>query len=189
MLRHSILIAMLAFSVLASRLSAQSERSPLSADVAVGLSYGQGGGMRDARTGLAASGVIARALRPAHVGRPVVALIGSTQGPISGGDVCLLTPGSGGCVPNYPRIESLGLLGGWTLGQGNDGAAARVLLGPAVFHSQDGGSTGGAQGRVDFATPALIHIALLAWGQGSVLPRLRGETYRLGAIGLGVRVR
>ena len=186
--------AALALSPLAVR--AQSPR-PITFDASVGQSGGLGGGELTDRHGVAVDGLLAYALRGAPGGALVAGLGASHQGPLGNDAVCIF--GSRGqCVANYPQISTIGVVAGWEgrrRSGRSTGATARVLAGPAYVHmdgndsARQRGSTAGLQARVDLATPHLGPLAFVASLRGTTVPRFRGETYGLWAVGIGVRVR
>jgi hypothetical protein len=184
---RSALVALVSLGLTTAPALAQGTLRPASVDVGVGVGFGRGGGLRHARDGVAASALVAWRVRALSAGAMLVGLGGSAQAPTDGSDDCLLAPG-GGCVPNYPGLQSVGALGGWGAGRGRRGSAVRALAGPAVFRSDERATALGLQARVDVATPSVAHLALVAWGQAALVPRLRSEAYRLGAVGLGLRV-
>ena len=125
---------------------------------------------------------------------PVDALISDTefsfavgaQGPPDSGDDCILTP-SGGCVPDSPLFYSTAALLGWEIARGR-GPSARALAGPAYYRADEGGASLGLQGRVDVATTALLHVALVVSARGAVLSNYRGDALGLAAAAVGVRL-
>jgi hypothetical protein len=160
-------------------------------DVGVGLGYGAGGGPRVTRGGVAASAVVAWRV-PAVAPSALLGVVASAQAVLNFGTECVLrAPGTadGRCTPSYPGFQSLGVVAGWEGRPGAGGGAVRVLAGPAAFHSQERATALGVQGRADFATPSDARVAFLAWGQGALVPRLRGESYRMISGGIGLRVR
>jgi hypothetical protein len=118
----------------------------------------------------------------------LVALVASAQGVLGTVDICLPHP-TRRCAPNFPGMQSLGLLGGWEVRRGARGSAARALAGPAAFRSEEGAMATGLQGRRDVATPMVGRLALVGWGQAGLVPRLRGDSYRVASVGLGARLR
>jgi hypothetical protein len=184
---RTVALALLLAGASATDARAQPEGPSPSVDLGVGVSVGRGGGVRHHRGGLAASALFARRVRPVRPGALVAGLGATAQVVGPHGDDCLIVPG-GGCAPDYPGIISLAALGGWVSSQGTRAVAVRVMAGPAVFHSGEGATALGGQARLDIATPTVLHVALVAWVQGSLIPRMRGETYRTGVLGIGVRL-
>ncbi len=190
MIRHIQRVSVILLALVAATAAPAQERAPLSFDLGLGVSDGVDGGLRHMRSGFAGSALVAWRWRHTMAGQPLLALAGSGRTSTMGYESadCLITP-AGGCASNYPSFQSVALLAGCELSRGPRGASARLLLGPAAFHSAEDASALGALGRIDLATPALLHVALVVWGETGVVPRLRGERYRMNAIGLGMRVR
>lgn len=188
MSRRTQAVALLLAALTAAPLSAQDGLRPASFDAGVGFGVGRGGGRRDARDGVAASALLAWRLHGISRDHLLIGLGVAAQSVIDGGDDCLLASG-GACVPNYPWFRALGVMGGWEARHGAEGSAVRALAGPAVFRSEERATALGLQGRVDVATPPVVHVALTAWGQGALVPRLRSERYSMASFGLGLRVR
>jgi hypothetical protein len=170
----------------ATPLSAHGQRnaSP-SVGASVGSGYGRGGASFRNRNTLAADAIVALHARPAPGGAVLIGLAAGWQGSIGGADDCLISP-TGGCVPDFPSITSIAALIGWEGGRPR-GATVRLVSGPGYYHGL-GAHTLGLHGRVELATPAPFHVALVGFARGDLLPRLRGDSYALGAAGLGLRL-
>ena len=189
-----LLLLLLAAAPAAGR--AQGAQRPLSVDVGVGLGHGGGGGARNARSGPAASALLAWHARKRPTGALVAGASASVQGPFPFDHDCIVPVGGGECLPDYPTFYSAALLGGWHAGQTGAGQGGRALLGPAMIWSSRerlGGrdrwaTTVGLQGRLDYATPMLRHAALVLWANGTFVPRLQRATYIMGSVGIGVRL-
>jgi hypothetical protein len=179
---HALLIA----CALARPTTASAQRRlPLSLDATVGFGTGAGGEFRDPR-GFALDALAAMRVRPAPAGAIVAGFAAELQGMPSSGDDCLLTP-SGGCVPDFPLFYAAAALLGWEAA-GGSGPSLRLLGGPAYYRADEGGAALGLQGRLDVATPAMLHVALVVSVRGAVLPNFRGDALGLAAAGLGVRL-
>jgi hypothetical protein len=109
------------------------------------------------------------------------------QGALAGADDCLIAPG-GGCVGDFPMFFSIAAIGGVEVGRAHR-ATARLLAGPAYFREDEGEQTFGMQARFDAATPAILHVSLVASARASLLPNFRGDRYALTTLGVGVRIR
>jgi hypothetical protein len=139
-------------------LMGQAALSRFSVDLALGGGRGSGG-VRRSRTGEAADALVAwraRALgRPAPVGGAAYSLF-----TLTGGEdvVCLPSP-RGGCLTNDPLIGSVSVLGGVEVAARN-GAAVRILAGPAIHQVEGGTYTGGFVARADAGTAALWRLRL-----------------------------
>ena len=154
----------------------------------VGLGFGTGlGGDFEARGGVAFEALAGFRVRPAPGSAVVAALAAGMQGPLGGSDDCVPHP-SGGCVPDFPILYSAAALLGWEKASAR-GPSFRMLAGPGYYEVDEGGGTLGLQSRLDVATAPLLHVALVAWARGAVLPRVRGDALGLAAVGLGLRLR
>lgn len=175
-----------AAALLAAPLAAQ-ERAPVSLDATLGAGYGLGGGERVERAGVALDATLGLRVRALAAGSLVLALAGSAQRSPVGGDECVVTPTSGGCVPEFPAFAALGALGGVERGDPR-GSNVRLLAGPALHWMDGGGRAFGVQGRVDLATGTRLRLAPLLSLRAALIPRARGETYVLAAAGVGLRL-
>ena len=178
---HSFLALLIACG-LAWPTSAEAQRRPtLSLDASGGFGTGTGGEFRD-RAGFALDALAATRVRPAPAGAILAGISAEMQGMPGSGDDCLLTP-SGGCVPDFPLFYSAAALLGWEAA-GVSGPSLRLLGGPAYYRADEGGVALGLQGRLDMATPALRHLALVVSVRGAVpaqLPRRRACASSSGA--------
>ncbi len=182
--RHSALPAALLAHVAIVTASPAAAQSALSLDVTVGGSRGLGGGERRDRTTPAVDAVLA--WRPRRGGGgPVVGVSANVQG--TTGTLALDRGRDGQFVVSFPAFASVGPLGGWETG-GRRGAALRALAGPAYFREYNAGEgTVGAHARLDAATSARFHVALVGSLRGALL-RYRGATLGMTALGVGLRV-
>lgn len=101
---------------------------------------------------------------------------------------CPATTVSGECAGDVPSFYAGNALLGWELRRGASGAALRVLAGPGAYFSQDRVALG-ATSQFDIATPHVGRAALFAFAQTAYVPAVRGTTYRLHGLGLGISVR
>ena len=194
--RHRVGIWLLSAAASAASARAQGTMRPASFDVGVGLGHGGGGGARAARSGPAASALLAWHVRKRPSGALVTGVSASVQGSDPFNQDCIVSIGGGECRPDYPSFYSAALLGGWHAGPGGAGQGGRALLGPAlVWSSTDRlagrdrwATTVGLQGRADYATRVLPHAALLLWANGTFVPRLQRATYVMASVGIGVRL-
>ena len=175
-------VLLLAVLAIPAATSAQDAGSALRFDLGVGIGTGRGGGLRDLRGGVAASSMLSWRIRRSSTTPLTLGVNASGQYVFDGSDDCLLGP-LDGCVPNYPDMQSVGLLIGVA------GGDSRLLVGPAFFHAKETGNAPGLQGRIDVAMPARARLAVTLWLQGALGPRLKGETYTVGSAGLGLRLR
>lgn len=185
---HRLRLAAAAATValLASPLAAQ-ERAPVSLDATLGAGYGLGGGERVERAAVALDATLGLRARTLAAGSLVLALAGSAHFSPLGGDDCIVTPTSGGCVPEVPAFTALGALAGVERGAPR-GGNVRLLAGPALHWLDGGGRAFGVQGRVDLATGTRMRLASLLSLRAALIPRARGETYVLAAAGVGLRL-
>jgi hypothetical protein len=161
------------------------ERPALSVEAAAGLGTG-GGGEYSSGAGFVLDAAVALRARLTRRGAVLVGFAVGAQGPPGGGDDCILAP-SGRCVPDFPLFYSTAAFLGWEIA-GYQGPSVRALAGPAYYRADEGGAALGLQGRVDVATPALLHVALVASVRGTVLPNYRGDALGLVAAVVGVRL-
>lgn len=103
---------------------------------------------------------------------------------IGGGDSCRLLPG-GDCAPQSPSVRLVGALTGWESRNG----WFRAMAGLAYADPTTGGGTVAIQARLDAAVWIVRHLGLTAAVHPAVIPRYRGDTFRLIGVGVGVRVR
>jgi hypothetical protein len=161
------------------------QRPALSLEASVGFGVGDGSEWRN-RAGFALDGLVGLRVRSAPGGAILAGLAGGMQGMPGSGDDCLLTP-SGGCVPDFPLFYSAAALLGWEAARAS-GPSLRVLAGPAYYRADEGGAALGLQGRLEVASPAWLHVAVVASVRGAVLPNFRGDALALAAAGFGLRL-
>ena len=153
----------------------------MSFEATYGRSYGQGGGARQNREGPALDGLLSS--RPRRPGLHLAFGIGvGAQGHASD-EACLNLPGID-CVPDFPKIYTLGLLAG--LEKRGQFGAARLLVGPTHFRADGGGATLGAQTRLEFVSPPLHRVVAVLSTRLGLAWNLDRQDYRLTAIGLGL---
>lgn len=161
-----------------STLEAQATR-PLAVDATIGTSYGWGGSYTG-RDGVAG----AITLVPWHATARIAALTLGGRGSLPHGDTCIIAAGSSsGCLPRFPSMTHLGLLGGFE--RTRSGRSIRALMGPALFKSGSTSTLGGL-GQLD-ASAGSAHLSVVATVRGELV-RHAGETLRLGSLSLGIRV-
>lgn len=159
-------------------------------DMSVGQSYGRGGPSYYLnRGGTVSDFTLAWRARPVAGGGLLLGIAAGKQ-IIAGHDaICHAMPDGVGCRPSYPLIRSVGALIGWESGSPGR-AAVRLTSGPTAYRAQEGvGDAIGIQARLDAATPAFHHLALVGSVRGDLLPGFQGDTHALGAFMLGIRVR
>jgi hypothetical protein len=162
--------------------TAQQSATLVSFDATYGQSYGQGGGARQNRDGPALDGLLS--WRPRRPGLHLMFGIGAGVQGSHGSDVpCLNLPGVD-CVPDFPRVYTLGILAGVEK-RGRVGAA-RLIAGPTHFRADGGGNGLGGQARLELVSPPFHRIAAVVSARGGLVWNLDRQDYRLGAIGIGL---
>ena len=163
--------------------SRSQERWPVSIEATVGLGVGDtNGDYRDNGTGVTADVSVAWRVRPSNKGGFVGGLNWAGQGTGPTSDICILRT-DGTCVPRFPDFFIIGALLGWENGREN----VRFLAGPARVDA--GSSILGWQARLDASVPLAWHVSVLGSARGILLPDYRGDQFRLGALGIGLRLR
>jgi hypothetical protein len=180
--RRHLLAAALAL-IVATRAGAQPV-SPVSLEASLGAGHLGGGAEFTSRGGFAVDALLGLRVA-ANRGRALVAgLNAGMQGPLGSNDMCTFTP-RGGCMPDQPIFYTVGALAGWESRAGT----VRALAGPAAMHADGGGRALGLQARLDGATPTILHVAAVLSVRGTLMPNYRGESLRLLAFGIGLRIR
>lgn len=183
-MKHVVLKAVVALGTLYTATTAQAQDSvAISVQAGLGVGHGRGGNLYVSRGELVLDAMIGARVRPVPAGAVFAGLAWAWQGSF-GDDVCHLVAG-GGCALDLPSYTSLAAVGGWELGR-RRGASLRLLAGPALYVGGERRS-GGAQARVEAATPAPFHLAAFAAARGDVILRPH-TTHTLGAITIGVRI-
>ena len=183
MIRRPVLLAALcAGALLPACVTAQESGALTSFEATYGRSYGQGGGARQNRDGPALDGLLSS--RPRRPGLHLVFGIGAGVQGSHGSDVpCLNLPGID-CVPDFPKLYTLGILAG--VEKRGQLGAARLIAGPTHFRADGGGNTLGGQARFELASPPLHRIAAILSARLGLAWNLDRQDYRLGAIGIGL---
>ena len=162
--------------------SGQESSTLTSFEATYGRSYGQGGGARQNRNGPALDALIAS--RPRRPGLHLAFGIAVGAQGSSGSDVpCLNLPGID-CVPDFPKIYTLGILVG--LEKRGQLGAARLIAGPTHFRADGGGATLGGQARLELVSPPLHRMVAVLSTRLGLAWNLDRQDYRLSAIGLGL---
>ena len=178
------LAALCAGAVLPERATAQQSGTLLSVDATVGQSYGQGGGARQNRDGPALDALLS--WRPRRAGLHGMFGIGTGVQGSHGNDVpCINVPGVD-CVPDFPRVYTLGILAG--IEQRGRLGAARLIAGPTHFRADGGGGALGGQARLELVSPTFHRLAVVVSARGGLVWNLDRQDYRLGAVGLGLGI-
>jgi hypothetical protein len=182
--RRVLLAAFFVGALLPGRVTAQQSTTLMSLEATYGRSYGQGGGARQNRDGPALDALLSS--RPRRSGLHLAFGIGvGAQGSHGSGVPCLDLPGID-CVPDFPRIYTLGILAG--VEKRGQFGAARLIAGPTHFRADGGGATLGGQARLEFVSPPLHRIVAVLSARGALAWNLDRQDYRLGAIGIGLGI-
>ena len=162
--------------------TAQEGATLMSLEGTYGRSYGQGGGARQNRDGPALDALLSS--RPRRPGLHVAFGIAvGAQGSHASGPPCLNLPGID-CVPDFPRIYTLGILAG--LEKRGQFGAARLIAGPTHFRADGGGATLGGQARLELVSPPLHRMVAVLSTRLGLAWNLDRQDYRLSAVGLGL---
>jgi hypothetical protein len=168
---------------LPSRVTAQQNTVQLSFDATIGRSFGRGGGERANRDGPALDALLAWRARGRGL-HGVLAFSTGVQGRTDTNN-CLALPGSN-CVPDYPRIFTLGVYFGAEQ-RGRIGAI-RLLAGPTHYRIDGGGSALGGQARLELVSPSVHRIAVVGSARGGLVWNLDRQDFRMGAVGIGLGI-
>jgi hypothetical protein len=155
---------------------------PVSFEFNVGATFGGSSTPHLVSRGFSAGALLG--LRPGAraVGGFFIAVSGSGEA-LGVYAACDAVPG-GDCAPDFPDFWILSTLAGWETGNGG----ARFLVGPAVATSNSR-VVGAAQARLDLAKPIFSRFSLLASGRFAYIPKYRGDSFSMGSIGVGFRLR
>jgi hypothetical protein len=165
---------------------AHAQRRVVSAEVTVGQSTGRGGAYGGDRSGLALDGLVSTRVIGPGAFHAILGAGGGLEGPNAKSNNCLREP-TAGCVPDFPRIYTLGLfLGVEHVGRFGD---VRLMTGPTNFRASGGGSALGVQARLQLATPPVRHVQLVGSARGGFAWNLDRQDIRLGAVGIGLGLR
>jgi hypothetical protein len=182
--RPVLLAAFCAGALLPACVAAQESTTLRSFEATYGQSYGHGGGDRQNRDGPALDALLSS--RPRRPGLHLMFGIGVGVQGSHGSDVpCTNLPGDD-CVPDFPRVYTLGILAGVEK-RGRFGAA-RLMAGPTHFRADGGGGALGGQARLEFVSPPAHRIAAVLSARGGLVWNLDRQDYRLGAIGIGLGI-
>lgn len=182
-----ILAGLLLLGAVAHPVSAQAGFAFAGVDLGVGLAVGQGGGPWANREGPGLSVVVAGKGRRIGRGALIVGANAHASSPLTPLADCVRRL-DGGCVPDYPSMTAGGLFAGWEAQRGASGSALRLTIGPVFMRGEDLGSSLGAQGRVDAATPSLGRASLIGFAH-VITAQLRDTRYQVPMFGAGVRIR
>ena len=182
--RFILAIAFGTLGLLSSPVTAQQSSTQMSFDATIGRSFGHGGGDRQNPNGLALDALLSWRSRRPSLFHGTFAFGAGVNGDKSDSS-CLPLPGNG-CVPDYPRIYTLGIFYGLEH-QGRLGLV-RLLAGPSHFRIDGGGGALGAQVRLDVASPALHRIALVGSVRQGLVWNLDRQDFQMTAVGIGLGI-
>lgn len=160
---------------------------PVTVEVTAGIGRGHTSGeYRSNRTGVTGEVLVGAALQPLGSGRWTLATTLGVQGSGPLDASCIPRP-DGSCVPGFPDFELASILAGWETGSGQ----LRILTGPAAArgHGDWRNVRVAWLSRLDVATRARRHLALIGSLRSALVPAYRGDRFLLASLGLGVRLR
>jgi hypothetical protein len=157
-------------------------------DATVGGGHAFGGGTLNVRGFGSADGLLAIGRRRPKVSSVLVGLDVNVQQRFgSRGDECVIVVGVPTCLPNFPNLTSVSLLGG--VSHAAPLASSVAVMGGAGAYFVEGGSSAfGFQGRVDVGSGVRAHTALVVSLRGMLLPNLQGNAFTTVEAGLGFRI-
>ncbi len=161
-------------------------RPSVSPDATIATSTGYTAGEYvENNQGSAADVLLAVGFGRAVGGRMVVGLNGSAHGTGTSDLLCKLDP-AGDCVPRFPSFTLLGAVVGWESGR----SMLRTTVGAAPARAYGDWHEWHLawQGRLDGALPIIPHVAAVASLRGTLVPDYRGDSLRLLALGVGLRL-
>ncbi|MHB1225644.1 MAG: hypothetical protein ACYC2G_16575 [Gemmatimonadaceae bacterium] len=161
-------------------------RPSVSLDATVGGSNGHSGGeYRNDGRGMSADVLLAVGFGGAAGGRILAGLNGNVHETGTTSLICQ-PPQARDCVPAFPEFQLVGAVVGWESGNSRFRAAA----GPASARASGEWSEWRLawQGRLDGAVPLARHVAAVTSVRGALVPAYRGDSVRLLALGLGLRI-
>ncbi|HEU5207973.1 MAG TPA: hypothetical protein VFU06_01075 [Longimicrobiales bacterium] len=166
----------------ASDVAAQA-RSPLSLDLNVGRGIGTGHGTYlDNSDGFIGDVLLAYRLRGIGSGGLLAAFDAGIQGTRSHALVCM-EPENVQCVPPFPEFKVFAAAVGWE----NSSGSFRAFAGPAVVHADE--AAGGVFARGDVALPLFSRVWGVAGVRGVIVPDYQGDSFQLGGVSFGLRIR
>jgi hypothetical protein len=190
-LYHVLIAALTLISASAQALSAQDASTRLSIDGAVGGGHGWRGGERVDRDLIATDVLAAMQLGGDKHQGMLIGLEASRDWQMNGDAICTLRPG-GGCIPQYPGVDALSVVGGhqW---QWLPAFRVRVLGGPGYYtaYFDENSSTSHAVGvgaRTDVALRLYRPLSATVTARGAWIPRIRGQSYVPSAVMIGLRL-
>jgi hypothetical protein len=157
-------------------------RWAVSVDVSVGAGIGGSSAPHGSKYGASADALVGFRPGAGPAGGFVVALSASGEA-LGVHQSCEVLPG-GACTPDFPGFWMVSALAGWELPRGG----VRFLAGPAVAISNST-AVSAARLRVDLAKPIFGRVSLLVSGRVAYIPDYGGDSFSLGSMSVGVRLR
>ena len=155
---------------------------PVFFELSAGATFGGSSVPHQLKYGFAGSALAGYRPGVRTTGGFVVAISGSVEA--HGVSVACDVVAGGNCAPDFPHFWILSALAGWKTTSGS----VRFLVGPGVAHS-DSERAGAMQARLELAKPIFSRVSLLASGRFNNIPDHRGDSFRLGSIAVGFRLR
>ncbi len=166
---------------------APDDRWPVSLEITMG--YGVGGSSGEYRRsggGPAVDVLVAARLRSTLRGAWVGAVSLAAQPILVSSDDRCIPASDGGCVPDFPGLPVVSLLGGWETA----GGAQRVMVGPGLTTEVDWRKSKLVWVlRVDGALPMTGRISMVGSIRGTLVPSFQGASFRQGSLMAGLRIR
>ena len=181
-MKHAILAALAAGTLLTSATAQAQRRGDVGFTVTVGRHFARGG-VLDNRTGALLDVLAAGRVRT--MPRWSIVAAGGV-GVVVGGkwEVCVIQP-DGSCAAHASFLVVDALVGA---AKPIGGMSARALAGPALYSGANDTSLG-VQGRLDLNAPASPHVGFGAMLRATVLPSHDGERLTLWAVGASLTFR
>lgn len=172
--------AILLLVVCVSSVAAQAP-APISLEASLGLGEGSTAGFYHNETGaITVDLLVAARVRSLQDGGLVVAVGAGIQGSGNTELACML---DAPCEATFPEFSIFSASVGWE----SPGGGVRGLVGPAAAHAEDTALAWMA--RIDLGKRVIGRLWLLASARGFLVPDYRGDEFRLGSLGVGVRIR
>jgi len=176
-------------SMLAPVPIAHAQEGPgFSFDANVGGGHAFGGGTLNVRGFGSADALLAIGRRRPKVSSVLLGIDVNVQQKFgSRADECVIVVGNPGCLPSFPNLTAVSLLGG--VSHAAPWASSVAVMGGAGAYFVEGGSSAfGFQGRVDLGSGVRAHTALVVSLRGMLLPNLQGNAFTTVEAGLGFRI-
>ena len=157
-------------------------------DANIGGGHAFGGGHLNVRGFGSADGMLAIGRRRPSVSSVLLGLAVNVQQKFgSRADECVIVVDFPTCLPSFPNLTSVALLGGVSHAAPLAGSVA-VMGGAGTYFVEGGGTAFGFQGRIDAGSGIRAHTAIVLSLRGSLLPNLQGSAFTTVEAGLGFRI-